>query len=394
MAADLLPPASLTHARQLRDDLVELLSRERDATADFLLALADFDQRRGWEPLGHASLFAFLHRELGLSKGAAYLRFSTARLLPRFPEVEAGLRRGQLCLSAVGELAKVLTLENRADVLPRFFGCSSREAREVAAALAPKAEPPRRDVVTLVPVNPPTSPDRRSEAPSTRADASKAAGGAQAPSAAPPVVRAHELAPTHAARALPLDDTEPLDADLRRLHVTVSRRLLEKLDQARDGRSHTLPCATTEQVLEAALDLLLGHQARRKSLVKRPRATPPPTSTSANARPHVPAAIERAVRLRDGDRCQFPLDTGGICGSTTRIELDHVVPVAQGGPTSAANLRCLCAPHNRFAARLALGEAAMSAARRRATLRASATACAADGDADRSRARLDPPRPS
>jgi len=94
----LVPPATLTEARAHRDALAHLLAREREAAADFLLALADFDRRRGWERLGHASLFSFLHRELGLSKGAAYLRFTAARLLPRFPAVEAALRSGRLCL--------------------------------------------------------------------------------------------------------------------------------------------------------------------------------------------------------------------------------------------------------------------------------------------------------
>jgi hypothetical protein len=69
--------------------------------------------------------------------------------------------------------------------------------------------------------------------------------------------------------ALPLDEAEPLEADLRRLHLTVSRRLPEKLDRARTGLSHALPHATTGQVLERALDLLLEQQARPKALVKR-----------------------------------------------------------------------------------------------------------------------------
>ncbi|MBL0276561.1 MAG: hypothetical protein IPQ24_10795 [Anaeromyxobacter sp.] len=145
------PPATLTDARALRDALAGLLSRERAAAADFLLALADFDQRRGWEVLGHASLFAFLTRELHLSKGAAFLRFTAARLLPRFPAVEAPLRDGRLCLSTMGELARLLTPENQAELLPRFFGLSTREAKEVAAAISPRQDPPRREVVTGLP---------------------------------------------------------------------------------------------------------------------------------------------------------------------------------------------------------------------------------------------------
>jgi len=92
-------------------------------------------------------------------------------------------------------------------------------------------------------------------------------------------VRAQEPIPTHPARAATAppahDEAATLTADLRRLHVTVSARFLEKLARARSGLSHALPGATTEQVLEAALDLLLERQARAKALVKRPRAMRP-----------------------------------------------------------------------------------------------------------------------
>jgi len=90
-----LPPASLAEARALRDGLASLLARERGAAADLIVALSEFDRRRGWEVLGHGSFFAFLTRALGLSNGAAHLRLSAARLLPRFPEVEAALRDGR-----------------------------------------------------------------------------------------------------------------------------------------------------------------------------------------------------------------------------------------------------------------------------------------------------------
>jgi len=405
-----VPPASLERARADRDGLARLLDGEHRAAADFLVALSDFDRRRGWERLGHGSLFAFLTRELALSKGAAYLRLTAARLLPRFPAVEAALRSGRLCLSAVGELARVLTEENEAEVLPRFAGCSTREAREVAASIRPVAAPPIREVVTRLA----GEGSRVAEAAPTLALFAAAAsvetaslvapgapvtatapGGGRVPPATPAesprpagVVLTHEPLPGLTARELHAT-TEPLTADLRRLHLTVSKRFLEKAERARHGQSHGSPNATMEQVLEAALDLLLERQARRKALVKRPRATvaarlaapcPPPTSTSTSTlsptltptstptpaptlsapahRPAVPAAVERAVRLRDGDRCQFPLDMGGVCGSTWRVELDHAVPFALGGETSVVNLRCLCARHNRAAAEAELGAAA------------------------------------
>jgi hypothetical protein len=113
--------------------------------ADFLVALAAFDREQRWVTLGHSSLFNFLRRELRLSAGAAQYRKTAAELVQKYPEVEAALRKGDLCLSSVIELAKVLTPENASEVLPRFFGLSSRDAAFVAASIRPVEHPPRRD---------------------------------------------------------------------------------------------------------------------------------------------------------------------------------------------------------------------------------------------------------
>src|SRR5690242_21464154 len=136
-----------TTARVQAGRLADLLRRERAEMAEFLLALADFDEQRGWLELGYSSLFYFLHRELGLSKGAAQYRKTAAGLVRRFPEMVEPLRDGRLCITSVVEVAKVLTAENRHEVLPRFFQRSRREAMALAAALQPSAAP-HRDVVT------------------------------------------------------------------------------------------------------------------------------------------------------------------------------------------------------------------------------------------------------
>jgi hypothetical protein len=295
---DLVPSATLAEARARRDELSALLRRERAAAADFLLALADFDRRRGWERLGHASLFAFLTRELGLSSGAAQLRLSAARLLPRHQAVEGALRSGRLCISAVGQLARVLTPANEAEVLPRFLGRSAREAQEVAAAILPCPAPPRREVITRVAAShEPPAPSVAAPAPLRAlagADAPLALGlrGPDASSAEPAVARPEVTADslhTHEV-TLPLAgrpraaEVEPLDAESRRLHLTVSRAFLEKVAAARTGLSRALPGATAEQVLEAALDLLLAQQARRKAIVKRRRHLR--LHLAGRARPH------------------------------------------------------------------------------------------------------------
>jgi len=337
--------------RDLTSRLAELLHREHAALADFLIALADFDRERRWLELGHTSLFYFLHRELGLSKGAAFYRKTAAELVQRYPEVVEPLRDGRLCLTSIVELAKVITPENRGEVVARFFHASKREAQAVAAELRPAEAAPYREVVT---VSRPVPPPRMSIAPSSdRPTVPLVHPGepgnddAANPPSAPPV----PAAPVRRS-----DGVEPLTAELRRFHITVSKRFLAKLSAARDALSHSHPGADTEAVLEAALDLLLAKHDRKRGLVKKPRETAPPPSDRPR---HIPAEVKRAVWTRDGGRCQWPVTSGGVCGSTTRLELDHIVPIARGGASTIANLRVTCRIHNQLAARQAFGDAWM-----------------------------------
>ena len=81
-------------------------------------------------------------------------------------------------------------------------------------------------------------------------------------------------------------------------------------------------------------------------------AAPPRTRTSA-AKPGVtgraiPAAVKRDVWRRDRGRCSYVDRTSGRrCGSQHLLQIDHVVPYAQGGAAEPNNLRLLCAAHHR-----------------------------------------------
>jgi hypothetical protein len=307
---------------------------------------ADFDRRRRWESLGYSSLFSFLRRELRLSAGAAQYRKTAAELVQKYPKVEAALRAGDLCLSSVIELAKVLTPENASEVLPRFFGLSSRDAAFVAASILPVENPPRRDfVVTEVraSASPPADAPDPAGALQVRAPELLSVESAPAPSVAPP------------ARCPPFDrpTVRPLDAERARVNMTVSRRLLDKLAAARDALSHSHPGASEETILEVGLDLILQRYARRRGVGAKPRATSPkkdagtspdqPPSTERSR--HVPAAVSRAVWGRDHGCCAWPLENGGVCGSTRQVELDHVDGWALGANTTIDECRLLCRFH-------------------------------------------------
>lgn len=125
-----------------------------------------------------------------------------------------------------------------------------------------------------------------------------------------------------------------MTADLRRLHITVSKRFLERPDAARAALSHSLPGASAEEIFEAGLDLVLARHAQRRGMVDKPRKEPRPAKPD-----HIPAHVKAAI-WRDGGRCQWPLKSGGICGSTYQVEIDHVTPRALGGAPTIDELRC------------------------------------------------------
>ncbi len=359
-------------ARALTENLAALLRREHHALAEFLVALADFDQRRLWVEMGHSSLFYYLHRELRLSKGAAQYRKVAAELIQQVPGIVEPLRRGDLCLSSVIEAAKVVTAENWQTVLPRFYGLSRREAMEVVAELQPHPAPPVRVVITPVRrarcssevhAVQQTSPDPLAAPPALdlRDDVSPEAEPAPAtgwlvnhppPAAGCPV---NPAAPVSGPVAAPDPfKVQPLTAEQRRIHLTVSREFLRKLEAAQDALSHAMPDATPAEILEAGLELLLAQAAKRRGLVKKPREKIRPTKGD-----HIPAHVQREVWERDGGRCQYPLASGSVCGATRHLELDHIHPKSLGGPSTADNLRVVCRGHNDLAARHVLGDEVM-----------------------------------
>jgi hypothetical protein len=169
--------------------------------------------------------------------------------------VEGPVRDGRLCVTTVSELARVMAEENRAEVLPMFFGLSRQEAKQLVATLRPMELAPRRTIVTEVPIPAPI------EAAPVEAPAIVQPVGRPTthPDRGMPVV---ELAPTRAQTVV-----EPMTPTETRIHITVSPEFVALLKKAKAGQGHVQPNATDEQVLMAALELLIEKQEKRKASV-------------------------------------------------------------------------------------------------------------------------------
>jgi len=130
------------------------------------------------------------------------------------------------------------------------------------------------------------------------------------------------------------------------MQITISRETHDKLRRVQDLLRHQLPDGDPAAVFDRALTLLL-EDLERKKLAQTNRPRPARAATPGSR--HVPAAVRREVWKRDGGRCAFA-GTAGRCTERGFLEFHHVVPFADGGPSTATNLQLRCRAHNVYEA--------------------------------------------
>lgn len=132
-------------------------------------------------------------------------------------------------------------------------------------------------------------------------------------------------------------EVTPLAPERYKVQFTVSRETHDRLGEARDLLRHRIPDGDLAAIFDRALTVLLAELRKaRHADVHHPRAT----SACGTGR-HVPAAVKRAVWERDSGQCAF-VGTAGRCTERGFLEYHHLVPYADGGPTTAANLELRC----------------------------------------------------
>lgn len=335
--------------RELLSRTSRLTGRERAVTLLVLLHLNEIERRRLHLKAGHPSLYAYCTNELGYSHSAANRRIRSARCVASFPEVHALLQSNAVNLSTLCQVSGVLTPDNKSTLLAQIRGKSQREVEAIVAGFEPKAAIPRdrvRSIVVKVPVA--TSPTSRTEtgaletamaAAETRQDRSGPARTPEPPGPAP-MPAATRLEQRAMVQFCAGEDFMVLYHKLRSLVW------------------HRLPVnPSMEQVLSFALEYVIEREdpekRSRRSSRQRERGA---GTASANRNPrYVPAHVRDEVHTRDQGRCTYVGPSGLRCGSTQALQVDHVVPVARGGPGTAANLRLLCAHHNRIEAERVFG---------------------------------------
>jgi hypothetical protein len=317
------------------------------------------DARRLFVPVGHASMFQYCVHELHMSEETAFRRIRAARLARKFPAMFDALADGRLHLTAVVLLAPHLRPKNADELLAAV---THKTRREVERLLAERF--PQPDVPTLV----------RAIGPSavTPASAECVDAASEPPALAAPLlpcmepVSAMTMEPLAPAPVVPCPESklasrmEPLPSRARlaplspgrfAMQVTLDQETFDLLRYVQALLGHAVPSGEIAEVLKRSLREL-AHKLERQKFAATTR--PRPRRSAANGR-YVPAEIRRAVWERDAGQCTFVGEHGRRCEERSRLEFDHVEPVARGGMSTVNGLRLRCRAHNQYAAECTFG---------------------------------------
>jgi hypothetical protein len=330
-------PTQLTD-EQLVEALKHCARHERHATASLVAHLAEMDARDIHLREGFPSLFAYCRQVLALSESAAYKRIEVARAARRIPAILEGLADGTLSLSTARLLAPHLTPDNQAELIAIAAGSGKRAVEELIALRFP-----RPDVAPLVRKLPTARVGEPGPAVISAVPFERGTSPVPSEPASSPVPRARA-----AASAQPL--SIPLAADRYQIRFTASAATWSKLCTARELLRHTVPSGDPGEIVDRALTALIAEIARKKCGEAKTAARSPRPSASSSR--HVPAAVKRAVWVRDRGRCAYVSRGGRRCGETGFLEFHHVRPFAVGGPATLANIELRCRAHNAYESRV------------------------------------------
>jgi 5-methylcytosine-specific restriction endonuclease McrA len=356
-------PESLSDDQLLRR-LGEIMRDSRRVEAELVAHIGEVDARRLYAREGCSSMFAYCVELLHLSEPETNLRIVVARAARRHPLLLEMLGDGRLHLSGIALLAPHLTVTNRDEVLARATHATKRHIEELVAGLAPRPDVPttvRRlpdrgrplSIAAAPAVSCPagrTSAGGSSPEESSRPDETisasptvATAGGAIPSGASPegPVVRRDALLRGHRTSIV-----EPLAPERFRIQFTAGSVLRDKLERLATLLHSSVPDGDLAALIEDAVTERIARlEAKRLAAVSRPRKTVAESDTRPGPR-SIPAAVRRAVRQRDGDRCAFVGRNGRRCTATANLQFHHRHPHGLGGDRSPANIALFCRIHN------------------------------------------------
>ena len=364
----------------------ELVSQEREATAQLIAHLSEIDERRLYLAEGCSSLFKYCTEVLHLSEPSAYNRIDVARIARKFPVIFEKLAEGSIHLSAVRILGPCLTKGNHLALLEAATHKSKEEVERIAVAMRPRPDVPSvvRKLAERAGSDLQNVPggetelfgkDRREEQAleGTPGDSTIGASEAILNPAGTPVPVTASL-PSSVRQKLRQPAVSALSPGRYKIEFTADEETYQALRKLQGLLAHQIPKGDPPIIFKKAL-LLLLEEVRREKLaeVKRPREAKPAAKdlwaaggeesgqldeerrTGALESRHIPAAVKRSVWKRDKGQCAFVGRNGRQCTERRRLEFHHIHAHAMGGPATIDNIALRCRAHNAHEARILFG---------------------------------------
>jgi len=250
---------SLDHLsdQTLLRDLAALVAQDRTTTAELLAHIAAVDARKLYLPAAYPSMFAYCVGELHLCEQAAFKRILAARTARRFPAVFDAVAEGRLHLSAVVLLAPHLSEETADELL---VAATHKSKSEIERLLAERF--PRPDLLAWVAAIPASSAPRSvaQHAPE-HVEHQLSPGKVEDEPAPEPVLAQPAPGPMRDRSGV-----KPLGPRCFAVQFTMSESAHDKLRYAQELLGHQVPSADLAQVFERAIEALIPHLEKGKTV--------------------------------------------------------------------------------------------------------------------------------
>ncbi|WP_182358881.1 HNH endonuclease signature motif containing protein [Tomitella gaofuii] len=345
MAAD--HTTQVEGARGIVDDACDIKEVERElctlaahiaaATARFLILLAQFDRRGGWNGIGVLSCAHWLSWRCGINLRTARDQVRVARRLEALPLTRAACTAGTLSYSKVRAITRVATPETESDLVESARGATASQLERLVRGLRSVPVPePDKDA------RPPAAPEHRlshrwdSETGDLVVSGRLSAADGKVLLAA--LTRA-EFERRRTAGDEP-DLTGPPPADAAPAAVAMAETMLAVADAPADAPAAEVSFVVDHTGAHVEDGPALGDAAASAAICSgsgRRIDTAGGRVLRFGRRRRLPSSAQlRALHLRDGG-CRHP-----ACGCTRFLHAHHVRPWSHGGTTDLDNLILLC----------------------------------------------------
>jgi len=315
--------------------LEELRSVERTTTLEILHYLIEVEDRKLHLELGYSSMFSFCTEKLGYCESGASRRIRTARCIREHPEVYTMLKNQEVNLSTVSSFSGVLTEANKDEVLGEVKGLSRDKVDMYVARYRPKATP-REKIKPIVVRSAPVETTEPSLFEALTKSVSNGLGDRKRD-----------------------QEESTISETLFDIRFCADEKFMEMFNEVKRTLSGKYPMGVgTEELFKEVMKCFLKQKSpkeRQKRRAKRNQKKQVLTSAPKQGLRTVGIVLKDKILKRDDYRCTYQGPGGKRCDCSWNLEIDHIVPWAEGGRTTEENLRTLCSTHNRLLAERQFG---------------------------------------